>query len=178
MKGCTRNLFRSALRATSFTTISKMSLVKEYNQVDIFNKTKLGDIVNVCLTSDRLHFSRNNSPDTIPAHIIGYENDKYFYSGFPKKGVFVLGFKSKVADSYSRHHVSEFSEISKDFYDYAFQYVWYNNDVFIKNIECSIDGNWCASCSTYFKYSSSNQKDGSFICWSCRNFPHYKHRVQ
>lgn len=35
------------------------------------------------------------------------------------------------------------------------------------------DGNWCSECSAYVRQSENNQINGTFICWQCRNYPHY-----
>lgn len=31
------------------------------------------------------------------------------------------------------------------------------------------DGKYCSKCVEWYPYAESNQKDGTLICWSCRN---------
>lgn len=36
-----------------------------------------------------------------------------------------------------------------------------------------VAGYFCASCKTWAAHSEPNQQDGSFICFSCREYPFY-----
>lgn len=46
---------------------------------------------------------------------------------------------------------------------------FYIRDTFIYKIHSIIDGCTCKKCNHFFYMSKANQRNGSFICWSCRN---------
>lgn len=35
-----------------------------------------------------------------------------------------------------------------------------------------VDGMFCRNCHSYFPYAEPNQKDGTMLCYSCRNNPY------
>lgn len=41
---------------------------------------------------------------------------------------------------------------------------------FLNEEEKKSDGCFCKKCKDFFPYAEPNQKDGTLICYSCRNF--------
>jgi len=45
-------------------------------------------------------------------------------------------------------------------------------ELFLQTKNNKIDGMFCNCCETFYKFSDSNQEDGSFICYTCRSNPY------
>jgi hypothetical protein len=47
----------------------------------------------------------------------------------------------------------------------------YIQDNFIYKIYNTIDGCFCTRCNEFIRQAEENMEDGTFMCWSCRNYP-------
>jgi hypothetical protein len=52
--------------------------------------------------------------------------------------------------------------------------IYYITDYRIVKVHSKIDGICCNKCGEFYRYAASNQDDGTFTCWSCRNYKFYK----
>jgi len=44
-------------------------------------------------------------------------------------------------------------------------------DNIIYKIHSTMDGRICTNCKEFIRQAEENQEDGTFLCWSCRNYP-------
>jgi hypothetical protein len=61
--------------------------------------------------------------------------------------------------------------IDKRFLDENMVYIQEN---MICKISAVLDGMRCVKCREFYALAEANQDDGTLICWSCRNYPHYR----
>jgi formylmethanofuran dehydrogenase subunit E len=57
---------------------------------------------------------------------------------------------------------------------FANSYVLYITDYNIIRTHTKMDGMRCRECDEFQNYATSNQTDGSLICWSCTNYKQWK----
>ena len=43
----------------------------------------------------------------------------------------------------------------------------------VAKIHTVLDGLACDKCNVFYEYATANQKDSTFICWTCRTYPPY-----
>jgi hypothetical protein len=52
-------------------------------------------------------------------------------------------------------------------------YLYYITDYHVISIFDILDGLRCKECDSFYSMSTSNQPDGTLICWSCRKYKTY-----
>lgn len=54
---------------------------------------------------------------------------------------------------------------------YTGENILYISDGMIYKVNSIMDGMTCINCQEFCQFASSNQEDGTFICWQCRKDP-------
>lgn len=57
---------------------------------------------------------------------------------------------------------------------YIGEEIIYIQESMICRVNSQIDGCACKQCKEFYHMAEPNQKDGTMICWQCRNYPHYR----
>lgn len=150
-------------------------------QIEIYKKAKSGDKV-IFYVDKYLYPVYSVSENIITSTVIGSLKGSQNLAGIDD--IYVLGWKTeeiRIKNSYSMSSLSkrDIKNPIHNFNDYIYTYKWYLNEMYAKEImndqstAIAKHGHWCKSCSTYSAYADSNQKDGTFVCWSCRSYPYW-----
>lgn len=51
---------------------------------------------------------------------------------------------------------------------------YYITEYHVIRIHSKLDGMRCAKCDNFFGMATSNQPNGTLICWNCRNYPFFR----
>src|SRR5271165_7774 len=123
-----------------------------------------GDRVVCKIQNDKVvNIYNEASSETRVFDIITKHNEGYFVyinSGSCIKDTILI-----TSSNYKKYNVD------KKFIDCEILFITDHN---IFSIYSKIDGMTCIRCKTFSSMASSNQSDGSFVCWNCTMYPFYK----
>jgi len=124
---------------------------------------KPGDRVN-CRVKQNTIVNPYKECDSITTFEI-VSTDKYGYYLYVPPYIMLKG--TVKADRYQCKRL----EINKKFLDCDIIFI---QSSMICKVHSILDGMNCPKCHEFYEMASPNQDDGTFICWSCRNYPPYR----
>lgn len=142
---------------------------------NLVKKLKIGDTVLVYVAPGKisaLRFAATVTTSTICATVV-YKT---------LKGLFILGWKDgETFPSNAYEHIS-YGDFKRIYPGYKYNWVVSGADVLLHSIVGASsttsghksDGLNCSGCGTYCQYAEANMPNNQFVCWTCRQYPHYR----